>query len=287
MNGVIMSTNSRQAFTLGELLVVIAIIAILASLLLPVLSSSKEQAKRTNCLSNMRQILASTVMYSDEFQDIIVPMARLVTPYPSGLIVPYKPYVWWPDTLRAYTKGDAKLYTCPDAPPTQAGVVLTNVLGIGMNFNQLGVFPDKTNPKFVRFVKLSSLSRPAQHYFSAMSLMWKTLTKRTLMYGQPILTGRLHGAVLACGFLKPPALPTTNGRAMPSGLSIVTRASPIAGLWMVMSQPNEPAPSGGNIRRVTRAHFGRDDGAPWILRIPLRFRTIRFLPRLFHKLAAL
>ena len=160
-----MSMNSRRAFTLGELLVVIAIIAILAALLLPVLSSSKEQAKRTNCLSNMRQILASTVMYSDEFQDIIVPMARLVKPYPSGLIVPYKPYVWWPDTLRTYTKGDAKLYTCPDAPPTQAGVVLTNVLGIGMNFNQLGVFPDKTNPKFVRFVKLSSLNRPASTLF--------------------------------------------------------------------------------------------------------------------------
>jgi prepilin-type N-terminal cleavage/methylation domain-containing protein len=47
--------SSRVGFTLVELLVVVAIIAVLASLLLPVLASSKEQACRTLCASNLRQ----------------------------------------------------------------------------------------------------------------------------------------------------------------------------------------------------------------------------------------
>ncbi len=58
-----------EGFTLIELLVVMAIIAILASLLLPALATTKEKGRQAVCISNLRQISLGTTLYAQDSSD--------------------------------------------------------------------------------------------------------------------------------------------------------------------------------------------------------------------------
>ena len=56
-----------------ELLVVIGIIGILASLLLPVLSRAKAQARRAQCINSVKQLSLTWTLYADDHSDVLVP----------------------------------------------------------------------------------------------------------------------------------------------------------------------------------------------------------------------
>jgi prepilin-type N-terminal cleavage/methylation domain-containing protein/prepilin-type processing-associated H-X9-DG protein len=56
----------KRGFTLIELLVVIAIIAVLAAILFPVFSQAKDAAKKTSCLSNLKQMGTAFALYLND-----------------------------------------------------------------------------------------------------------------------------------------------------------------------------------------------------------------------------
>lgn len=66
-----MNTQARSGFTLIELLVVIAIIAILAAVLSPVFAQAKAAAKKTQALSNCKQLGMATFLYMADWDDVV------------------------------------------------------------------------------------------------------------------------------------------------------------------------------------------------------------------------
>jgi prepilin-type N-terminal cleavage/methylation domain-containing protein/prepilin-type processing-associated H-X9-DG protein len=98
--------SKRKAFTLIELLVVIAIIAILAAILFPVFARARENARRTSCASNLKQIALGEMQYTQDYDEKLTGAANGSMAYGRAL-------AGWEFLLMPYTKSK-QLYRCPN-----------------------------------------------------------------------------------------------------------------------------------------------------------------------------
>ncbi len=99
--------GQRNAFTLIELLVVIAIIAILAAILFPVFGRARENARRSSCQSNLKQIGLGVLQYVQDY-DERYPMYRIdsaITGQRSTWFAQAQPYL-----------KSTQIFKCPSDP---------------------------------------------------------------------------------------------------------------------------------------------------------------------------
>jgi prepilin-type N-terminal cleavage/methylation domain-containing protein/prepilin-type processing-associated H-X9-DG protein len=128
INRTVTSRRKNSGFTLIELLVVIAIISILASILFPVFARARENARRSSCASNLKQIGLGFMQYTQDYDEKF-PLAMVTVDAPVLQTIPGTPglifntcgsgdvcgkYISWMDGLHPYIKS-TQLFKCPSS----------------------------------------------------------------------------------------------------------------------------------------------------------------------------
>ena len=97
-------SHRSRAFTLIELLEVVAIIGILAAILFPVFARARENARRSSCMSNLKQMGLGMMMYVQDYDET----------FPAWYYNNPSTQYWW-QLIQPYTKSE-QLFRCPSSP---------------------------------------------------------------------------------------------------------------------------------------------------------------------------
>ncbi|BCM91758.1 hypothetical protein IAD21_03633 [Abditibacteriota bacterium] len=121
----------RKGFTLIELLVVIAIIAILAAILFPVFARARENARRSSCQSNLKQIGLGLFQYTQDYDE------RLPGSWITNVNDPA--YSRWMDVTQPYLKS-TQIFNCPSDSVNKPFVTANSFPITGRTATQLGSY---------------------------------------------------------------------------------------------------------------------------------------------------
>lgn len=125
---------SRRGFSLVELLTVIAIIAILASIIFPVMGMVNNKARMNKCITQLHQIGLGLQMFKQDnrrYPDILATTVQRVGGVPSGAVIPFDRAGQNPDPnaplglFPEYVK-TARLFHCPNSNKLDTSATATN-----------------------------------------------------------------------------------------------------------------------------------------------------------------
>jgi prepilin-type N-terminal cleavage/methylation domain-containing protein len=175
--------KQSRAFTLIELLVVIAIIAILAAILFPVFAQAKAAAKKTQSLSNIKQLALATLMYNNDTDDVWVA---------NGEPAPTNGWGWqmtWMVHVQPYMKNMDMLRDPSDNHQVVAGTGprysywANGIYGWGNGWEFRGVIQASRNWTEMAPRNGTAITKPAE------TILFATRTKVAPGSGQTLLEG--------------------------------------------------------------------------------------------------
>ena len=161
----------RRGFTLIELLVVIAIIAILAAMLFPVFSRAREAARKTVCLSNLKQIGLASHMYAQDYDEFLPCDYHICNPH-LRLVTQLMPYV---KNWQIFYCPSARKMNLPYLIDTQANRNAGNISYYYFSFDQPpSTAPPPGPPQYLGWVDRAFYAQKTGHGNTVriMSEMW-------------------------------------------------------------------------------------------------------------------